>query len=45
MRHLGIEVDDAIEIAEEIYLWSPGAAPPTPDVGGGACCAPIEVIR
>ncbi|MGD9805464.1 MAG: hypothetical protein AB7E81_24295 [Hyphomicrobiaceae bacterium] len=36
MRYLGIEVDDAIEIAEEIDILSVFEAAPIPDMVSGA---------
>jgi len=38
VRYLGIEVDDAIEIAEKIDNWSVDAITPTADTVGGALC-------
>jgi hypothetical protein len=38
IRHLGIEVYDAIEIAEKIDICSVNAIPLTADTLGGALC-------
>ncbi|MBS0234836.1 MAG: hypothetical protein JSR99_15275 [Proteobacteria bacterium] len=38
VKYLGIEVDDAIEIAEKIDICATNALPPIPNVIGGASC-------
>lgn len=39
VRYLGVEIDDAIEIAEKIDIRCRGAMPLPADTVGGACCA------